>query len=268
MSNQNQIDKNTFKGLQTEFTVFGKLNPLHFAIEQYLRQYVYTGFLARIDSCSSSGTTGAKYVSATPLIAQTDGDNNTLPMVSIPKMPHYRIQQGIGALILDPVPGDIGIFTTCKQDISTVKQGTQTPQRAGSFREFSQSDAVMVGSVLTQDPQVWIHIKQDKTIVIHAPAGVTIETDADCTITCGGNLNATVNGKTTLTCPETEITGTLLVRGKITGQGGLEISGGTGATVHGNINTQGGDISADDISLKQHRHGGVQTGSGTTSTAQ
>lgn len=262
MSNQNQIDKNTLKGLQSEFTAFGKLNPLYFAIEQYLRQYVYTGFLARIDSCSSSGTGGAGYVSATPLIAQTDGDDNTLPMVSIPKMPHYRIQQGIGALILDPVPGDIGVFASCKQDISTVKQGTQKPQRAGSFREFSQSDAVMVGSVLTQAPQVWIHIKQDKTIVIHAPAGVTIETDADCTITCGGNLKATVSGTTTIDCEQTIITGALTV------QGGLTVTGGNGATVQGNINSQGGDISADNISLKQHVHGNVQNGGGTTSAAQ
>ena len=105
-------------------------------------------------------------------------------------------------------------------------------------------------------------IKQDKTLLIHAPEGVTIETNADCTITCGGNLTATVSGSTTIDCPQTTITGALTV------QGGLTVSGGNGATVHGNINTQGGDISADNISLKSHVHGNVQNGGGTTSSAQ
>ena len=53
----------------------------------------------------------------------------------------------------------------------------------------------MVGTIHTQAPQVYIHIKQDKTILIHAPQGLKIETDADVEIVAKGNLTANVSGR-------------------------------------------------------------------------
>lgn len=61
---------------------------------------------------------------------------------------------------------------------------------------------------------------------------------------------------------------TLQATGQISGQGGLAISGGSGASVQGNMNITGGDVKADTISLKGHVHSGVQTGGGTTGAAQ
>lgn len=65
---------------------------------------------------------------------------------------------------------------------------------------------------------------------------------------------------TTITCPSNTINGPLTVTGLITGQGGMTVSGGTGASVTGNLSVSGGDVKADDISLKNHKHTGDSGG--------
>lgn len=60
--------------------------------------------------------------------------------------------------------------------------------------------------------------------------------------------------------------GMTLVVKQITGQGGMAVSGGSGATVTGNIRVTNGDITADSISLKGHTHQEHGDGGGTTST--
>lgn len=80
------------------------------------------------------------------------------------------------------------------------------------------------------------------------------------TVETTGKLTGTIGGAATLKCPtlkidcpSTTITGdvkiekNLTVVGAITGTGGLTVSGGSGATVSG-------DVVADGISLKSHTH--------------
>ena len=194
MSDINNYNK---KGFSNPYTSTSQFNANDFQIKQAIRK-INTAFLARIDSCSSQGVAGSGHVSATPLTTQIDGLGNAVPATVLPHLPFYRLQQGIGAVILEPVPGDIGVFVSCKSDISNIDKNTKSSQRPGSFREFDQSDSVMVGTIHTQAPQVYIHIKQDKTILIHAPQGLKIETDADVEIVAKGNLTANVSGKAEL----------------------------------------------------------------------
>ena len=259
------INENNKRGFANAYSATSDYNARDFQIKQNLRQ-INTSFLARIDSCTSSGSkSGAGYVAATPLTTQIDGEGNAINPASIPQMPHSRLQHGVAAIIIDPVPGDIAVFCSCKADISTITAGTKTPQRPGSFREFDQSDSVCVGSVLTEEPQIFIELKQDLTLFIKAPQGVTIETDADVNLTAGGNLTAKVSGNVDLTASQTTIHGPLLVTGAIVGQGGMSISGGSGATVTGSLTTTG-DVKAGAISLQNHTHSGVQSGDGNTGT--
>lgn len=75
---------------------------------------------------------------------------------------------------------------------------------------------------------------------------------------CG---TATVEAQTTtVNSPSNTINGPLTVTGLITGQGGMTISGGSGAAVSGNMTITGGDVKADEISLKNHRHTGDSGG--------
>lgn len=54
-------------------------------------------------------------------------------------------------------------------------------------------------------------------------------------------------------------TPTLTVTGRIVGQGGLAISGGSGAAaqIEGSLAVTGGDITADDYGVKSHHHAGT-----------
>lgn len=142
-----QIDDHTKRGLDTAYSDTGAYNALDFAMEQKLRNGLTTSFVGRVDACSGKGSDdGSGSVSATQLTAQADASGKSLPMPSMSKLPMSAFR-GIAALIIDPVPGDIALFSSCKQDISRIKQGTDAPVPAGSYRQFSQSDSVMVGAI-------------------------------------------------------------------------------------------------------------------------
>ncbi len=244
------------RGLRDAFTAATPFNQLEFIIERKIREMINTSALVRVDSCTSGGPAApAGEVSATPLVAQTDGQGNALPMTIIPRMPHYRVQAGIAALVIDPVPGDIGVVSFCKADSSTVGVGTAEPQRPGSMRCFDQADGMLVASVSNRAPEVWIEIKQDKTIIIHAPEGCTIETDRSVTISAGESI--------TLDAPQTTITGNLTA----TGEKGDAISMTGTVSLAGSL-TSTGDQVAGGISQTGHTHTGVQPGSGSTGGPQ
>lgn len=82
-----------------------------------------------------------------------------------------------------------------------------------------------------------VHLTRDG-IVVKTAKTLTLQADA------GAEIKA----------PSTHITGTLQVDQKITGTGGMAVSGGGGATVEG-------DVVADGISLKSHTHQGDSGGS-------
>lgn len=256
-------------------------NAVNQQIEARL-QRIETMFLGRVDSCQSSGVAGSKTVSATPLTQMVDGNGNAYASPAYPALPHYRIQQGTAAIIMDPRPGDIGVFLCSKRDISNISQGKQ-PGPPGSTRSFSPSDAVMVGSIHTKAPTYYIDFTDQDKILIHAPAGVTIESDAflhvnapevsveATTVTVKASTvsveatNVTVKASNvTIDAPETTLTGHLTV------QGGITVSGGGGSSMSGDFELEGSmhatnDVTASGISLNSHVHGGVQTGEENTS---
>ena len=230
-----KIDEHTKRGLDTPYTDTGAYNALDFAMNQKLKDGMQTSFVGRIDSCSGKGSeAGSGTVSATQLTAQADASGKSLPMPSMTKLPYTRLQGGIAAVIIDPVPGDICVFSCCKQDISGIKQGTSQPVPAGSYRQFSQSDSVMVGAIHTKKPEVWIWIKQDKTVIIHAPKGVKIETDETVEVTAK---------KVDITAPEVSIKGNVKVAGSVTSTGDMS-AGGKSYLSHTHKGDSGGTTSA------------------------
>lgn len=106
--------------------------------------------------------------------------------------------------------------------------------------------------------EVWIVHKSGSFLKFHSDGSIEFNAAAGASYTAA---NHTFHGPVTMDK-------TLQATGQITGQGGLAISGGSGASVQGNMNITGGDVKADSISLKGHVHSGVQTGGGTTGAAQ
>lgn len=173
-----EINDDTRKGAQDAYSTTSTVNQTRFQTTQALKRDVQTSYLARVDKCESTEeTSGATYVALTPLTAQTDAEGKKLEMLSIPKIPFVRVQQGIAAFVLDPVPGDIGVVSVCKHDISPIKQGVTEPVPPGSPRNFSQSDSVLMGAVHTKTPTNHITLRQDDTLYSRCPQGYEWETD-------------------------------------------------------------------------------------------
>lgn len=247
-----QQGNQTVQGLRDFSTNTSEYNRLRFFVESILREILNTSALVRVDSCTAPGSSGpAGSVSATPLVAQTDAQGNALSMASIPQLPFLRYQAGCAAIVLDPVAGDQGVAVFFKSDSSTVGAGTTDPQRPGSTRSFSQSDGAFLPGVQNQAPTVWIELTQGNTITIHAPQGVTVETDQTVNITAGTECN--------ITAPVINLNGALNSQG--------QNGGNTTATITGTLNATE-DVTASNISLNSHTHTGVQTGSGSTGGPQ
>lgn len=104
-------------------------------------------------------------------------------------------------------------------------------------------------------------------IAIHPKThDVSLETDGNVTEIVKGTLTATISGETTIKCPsllvdcpQSTFTGALTVNQLITGQGGMAISGGSGASVDGALTTTQ-DVVAAGISLQNHIHPGDSGG--------
>ena len=257
MSQQNS---ETVQGLRDFSTNTSEYNRMRFMVESILREILNTSALVRVDSCTAPGTSApAGSVSVTPLVAHTDAQGNKLPMSSIPRLPFMRYQAGVAAIILDPVAGDQGVAVFLKNDSSTVGPGTTEPQRPGSTRNFSQSDGVYLPGVQNKTPTVWIELTQDNTITIHAPKGVTVETDQNCVVNAGKEVNITAGTKCNITAPVINLNGALTAQ--------AQDGGNTTATFTGTLNVSQ-DVTANDISLNSHTHTGVEPGSGSTGGPQ
>jgi phage baseplate assembly protein V len=96
--------------------------------------------------------------------------------------------------------------------------------------------------------------------------GTTIQHDSSSshtTVDSAGDVSVISPSLVTLDCPQTTVTGQLLVKGKLTYQAGMAGSGGgsSSATISGNVNITNGDVTADGVSLKGHTHQGDSGGS-------
>jgi hypothetical protein len=242
------------KGTKRHASANTPANAVAFLVEQMIRGTVNTAEVVKVVAVTPGGPDGpAGYVDVLPLVTQTDAWNNAIAPAALFHIPYARIQGGIAALVIDPVPGDIGVAVFAKRDSSGVTAGTTEPVKPGSFREFDQSDGFYLGGYLNQKPTCWLELRQDNTAVLKAPAGVTIdapETHITGNVTIDGNTNIGGNA---------DIDGNTHIGGKISVDG----NGGAAFFTGGFTNT-GGQVTSNGVTLETHTHGGVQTGGGNT----
>lgn len=217
------------------FTNTTMYNQLCYMVRQIIGEMVNTSALVSVGGVEGGGTGNpAGHVSATPLVAQTDAKGNALPMSPIPRLRFFRYQAGKAAIVLDPVAGDQGVAVYFKQDSSGVQDGAKEAVAPGSFRNFDQSDGVVFSGVQNQAPTVWIELTQDEKVIIHAPQGVTIETDETAEITAGE--------KVSITAPAIELNGAITSHGQNGGAGTMDING---------------TLTVDGINMNTHTHTGA-----------
>ena len=240
------IDKNNKRGMASAYAGTTPYNSTEAQINKHI-QDLNTTFVGKVTNCTSNGVNGSKTVTAINLIQQINAEGNALKNIEISNLPHYRLQAGIGAVILDPVPNDIGIFSCAKRDISNINKDTSNPQVPASFRQFNGSDAVMVGTIHTQTPKVYIHIQQDETITVIAPNGYNCETNQTHSVKANSVI---IEAKSvTINAPNITLNGNVTINGSLSATGVI-----SSAT----------DVISNGKSFNSHTHSNVQNGPSNT----
>lgn len=179
----------TVKGLKKPNTAGSEYNALQFVIKQAIRAQVHTAIPVRVVSVSGL------FVDVLPLVSQVDGFGEAVAPTTLFHLPSFRYYAGVAAVIVDPVPGDIGLAVFAQSDSSNVGEGTETSQQPGSFRRFSMSDGFYIGGFHAKPPQVFVEVRQDGVVNITAPRAVNVTTPKASfsgDISVAGNI--TVNG--------------------------------------------------------------------------
>ncbi|USZ80540.1 baseplate assembly protein [Serratia phage MQ-4] len=135
------------------------------------------------------------------------------------------------------------------------------------FSPYGDSAQGVAGMSIFQDDFAAPAQSKDQETTVY-PDGSTVDYNSatnTLTVTVTGSAKVVVNCKeatinaatsVTLDTPDTFCKGKLTVDGLLTYKGGMAGSGGSGATakITGNVEITGGDVKADDISLKGHGH--------------
>lgn len=169
-------DKNVVQGVAPYNVNSSEYNAISFIIKQAIREQVNTCIVGKVVAVTDG------YVDFLPLVTNISGKGEAIAPTTLYKLPYMRYHAGIAAVILDPVPEDIGLAVFAGRDCSNVKAGTTEPQQPASFRGNSMANGFYIGGFLNQAPSVFIELTQGGAVNITAPGGVNI------------NGNVTVSG--------------------------------------------------------------------------
>lgn len=96
-------------------------------------------------------------VDVLPMITQVDPTGAMIENSTIFGCPVFRLQRGASAIILDPVPGDIGFLAVCDKDI-TIARSDRKASVPGSKRRHSMSDGFYMGGVMNAQPTEYLQM--------------------------------------------------------------------------------------------------------------
>lgn len=166
-----------------------------FTSEYNMRNFLITSLIAyTVNTCYAVTVTDVDTdnlkVSVKPLISQRDADNNKIELPEIFNVPYFRYGAGNTAVKLDPKPGDIGFFIVFKSDSNNIKKGDSSQIMPDTFINFPLYSGVYIGSILMNEPENYVEIKDDN-LTINANQKVVIncqsaEINADSEV----NINA------------------------------------------------------------------------------
>lgn len=161
-------DNQTYLGAQDASSDATHTNVTDFMIDQKLAQ-ISTAKIVKIvkgpyDKDGKSiapGTVGPiGYVDVQPMVNQVDGRGDATAHGTVHRLSYHRNQGGLGAIINDPVVGDIGIMTVSDRDTSSVR-ATDKVANPGSRRKFDMADGTFVGTSQARMPEQYVTFKPD-----------------------------------------------------------------------------------------------------------
>jgi hypothetical protein len=116
-------------------------NAREFQIAQALGK-VRTGVPVKIIAVHGGGVGAAPTVDVQPMVNQIDGDGNMTAHGTIFGIAVSREAAGDGAIINDPVVGDVGHMVISDRDISSHKANAGAQSNPGSYRRHDLADGV------------------------------------------------------------------------------------------------------------------------------
>lgn len=189
----------------------------------------------KVLSVSGGGLAPVGYVDVQPLVQQLTVAGQPVSQGIITNLPYFRLQGGANAVIIDPEVGDIGLACFASRDVSGVKNA-KTESPPSSRRQYSLNDGFYIGGFLNSTPTQYIQFSS-AGVKIYSPTKITMEAP-----------------EILIDSPVIQVTGNFAQTG----------TKGQHSTFSGNIVTTGGDITADTVSLKNHVHEDVVSGSDTS----
>lgn len=168
-------------GQSNPFSDSSEYNYLSFVIARALDE-VQTVSIVQVKAVDTDALT----VDVQVLTNIMTGASTSVPHGVISARPYHRLQGGDGAIIIDPVVGDIGVMVFASRDLTAVlaSKGLANP---GSQRKFSWSDGVYFGGIRNSAPAQYLKI-DSSGITIVSPTAVTIQAP---TITLDGDVHIT-----------------------------------------------------------------------------
>lgn len=129
-------------------------------------------------------------VDVQPLVSQIDGSGNVVEQGTVYGIPVARMQGGPWTVVCDPAVGQFGFVVCSDRDMSKVvaAPGVAPP---GSYRKFSISDGVFVGSILNEVGDNYLWLRSDGTFKIAAAGGLVLESNSSGKLTLTGDLDVT-----------------------------------------------------------------------------
>lgn len=153
-----------YRGAEWFLTGGSGFNAISFLVGQILAKKAFAA-IVQVVAVSGGGVGRPPTVAVQPMVSQVDGFGNQVPHATIYNIPCFRLQGGAGAVILDPIVGDIGEAIICDRDISKVKS-TGKLAGPGSRRQNNWSDGCYFGSFLGRAPTSYVQITQSGINVI------------------------------------------------------------------------------------------------------
>lgn len=129
-------------------------------------------FIELVEVTAIRGTAPNLVVDVMPLVTRTDPSGATIQNSEIFNVPVFRLQRGMSAVIMNPVPGDIGMIAICDRD-NSIARANRKQSVPGSKRMHSKSDALYLGGFLNSQPAEYVEFTSSG-INIKSPGTVNI----------------------------------------------------------------------------------------------
>ena len=153
----------------------GDINALEFFITRLMNGANHSTLVQVIACTNDGGLSEVGFVDVKPLVNQLDGYGHPMPHGTIYHIPYGRMQGGQSAIIIDPVPGDIGMAVFADRDISAVC-ATQAAANPATPRRFDWSDGMYFGGFRNGIPSQYVQfLANAQGINLVSPVNITMQ---------------------------------------------------------------------------------------------